>query len=368
MTKLWAVPPRPRPDDPGIVAAARILRAGGRVAFPTETVYGLGADARSSEAVQGIFTAKGRPADNPLIVHIADRSQLSGLTDRLDETSRRLMDAFWPGPLALVLPAKPGAVSAKVTAGLATVAVRMPDHPVALRLIEAAGCPVAAPSANRSGRPSPTLASHVREDLDGLIDGIIDAGPTGVGVESTVVEVVDGAVHILRPGGVTSEQLQQVAPVVLKEETDHSPGGGTSGGKIKESYRGSHGAESTAPKSPGTKYTHYAPQGVMTVVSGSEEEQIRWIREALKQAKRQGERTGVLTFEEHRHAYQADFIAVLGSRQDPETVARMLYSAIRQFDERQITFILAEAIEQQGMGTAVMNRMVKAAGNRCIVL
>ncbi|WP_245640193.1 L-threonylcarbamoyladenylate synthase, partial [Paenibacillus dakarensis] len=179
--------------------AGRVLAAGGTVAFPTETVYGLGADAANTDAVEQIFAAKGRPSDNPLIVHISELSQLDGLVLGVNETERRLMDAFWPGPLTLVLPVKPGAVSTRVTAGLDTVAVRMPDHKVALALISAAGCPVAAPSANRSGRPSPTLAGHVYEDLAGAIDGILDGGPAGVGVESTVVQASqDGAVTVLR--------------------------------------------------------------------------------------------------------------------------------------------------------------------------
>ncbi|WP_010279910.1 L-threonylcarbamoyladenylate synthase [Paenibacillus senegalensis] len=360
-TELWSVPPHPRPDDPGIAAAARMLRAGGRVAFPTETVYGLGADARSAEAVQGIFTAKGRPADNPLIVHIADRSQLNGLVDRLDETSRRLMDAFWPGPLTLVLPAVPGAVSAKVTAGLATVAVRMPDHPVALSLIQAAQCPVAAPSANRSGRPSPTQASHVMEDLDGLIDGLIDAGETGVGVESTVVEVIDGVIHVLRPGGVTAEQLQEVAPVANSAEDKHQPTAADAKGASSESGQ--------APKSPGTKYTHYAPIGEMIIVSGEENRRTAWIQAALQEARLQGRRTGVLTFEARREQFAADWIETIGRNpEDSEAAARLLYRALRRMDEQQVALILAEAVEPAGLGEAVMNRMIKAAGQRFINL
>ncbi len=195
----------------GLVEAASILRAGGTVAFPTETVYGLGADARSTAAVEQIFIAKGRPADNPLIVHIAELRQLEELVLPYGLLAKRLMERFWPGPLTLVLPVKPGAVSPRVTAGLDTIAVRMPAHPVALALIAAADCPVAAPSANRSGRPSPTLASHVLADLDGRIDGIVDGGAAGVGLESTVVEIDGDAVRILRPGGVTAEALREIA-------------------------------------------------------------------------------------------------------------------------------------------------------------
>ncbi|MEK4664838.1 L-threonylcarbamoyladenylate synthase, partial [Priestia sp. FSL H7-0729] len=223
-------------DD--LQAAAACLRQGQTVAFPTETVYGLGADARSTAAVEAVFVAKGRPSDNPLIVHIAHRDQLDALVTEVNETAEALMAAFWPGPLTLVLPVRKGAVSPRVTAGLDTVAVRMPDHPVALQLIAAAACPVAAPSANRSGRPSPTLASHVREDLDGRIGGIVDGGPTGVGVESTVVQVGDdGTVTILRPGGITAEQLSAVAARVATDPA-----------LLAE---GSPGVGSPAPRSPG---------------------------------------------------------------------------------------------------------------------
>ncbi|GIP35536.1 L-threonylcarbamoyladenylate synthase [Paenibacillus sp. J2TS4] len=367
MTKVWTVNPQQvEAADSELQEAARLIREGKRVAFPTETVYGLGADARNAEAIAGIFTAKGRPADNPLIVHLAHRSQISDLTDRLDETSCRLMDAFWPGPLTLVLPAKPGAVAASVTAGLPTVAVRVPDHPVALRLIEAAGCPVAAPSANRSGRPSPTRAAHVLADLDGRIDGIVDGGPTGVGVESTVVEVVDGVVHVLRPGGVSAEQLRRVASrVLVRGELSAARSG--SGDSAQQSASEWQAEEEAPPKSPGMKYTHYAPQGRLTVVSGEAADRISaWISGELRRAKEKGERTGVLTFDEHRTLYssKADVIVSVGSIHSPESMARHLYDSLRSFDEEKVTVIFAEAIEEQGIGLAVMNRLLKAAGNR----
>ena len=193
-----------------LTQAARLLQWGETVAFPTETVYGLGADATNTKAVEHIFTAKGRPSDNPLIVHVADTEQLTGLihADSLTPDHHMLMKAFWPGPLTIVLPVIAGSLSPLVTAGLQTVGIRIPDHPVALKLLREAGLPIAAPSANSSGRPSPTLASHVRDDLDGKIGGIVDGGATGVGVESTVIQLVDGELYILRPGGVTAEQLQ----------------------------------------------------------------------------------------------------------------------------------------------------------------
>ncbi|MGG4554152.1 L-threonylcarbamoyladenylate synthase [Paenibacillus humicus] len=340
--------------DKAIAAAAAVLAAGGTVAFPTETVYGLGADARSTAAVESIFAAKGRPSDNPLIVHIADMKQLDGLVAEVNETARALMEAYWPGPLTLVLPAAPGAVSPRVTAGLPTVAVRMPAHDVALRLIAAAGCPVAAPSANRSGRPSPTLAQHVGEDLAGLIDGIVDGGPTGVGVESTVVEAgADGTVTVLRPGGITAEQLARVAP-----------GGVT----LDPALREAGGVQDIpAPKSPGMKYTHYAPRGTLRIVRGAAAEAVAArIAAELEAAARRGEVTGVLAFDEHLPYFRADCVLSLGSVHALETAAHRLYAALRRFDERGVTYMLAEACPEDGLGAAVMNRLLKAAGHDVI--
>ncbi|WP_019635557.1 L-threonylcarbamoyladenylate synthase [Paenibacillus fonticola] len=340
--------------DEAIQEAAAVLASGGTVAFPTETVYGLGADARSTPAVEAIFAAKGRPSDNPLIVHIADMRQLDGLVTEVNETARRLMEAFWPGPLTLVLPAVPSAVSPRVTAGLSTVAVRMPAHEVALRLIAAAGCPVAAPSANRSGRPSPTLAQHVGEDLAGVIDGIVDGGPTGVGVESTVVEAgPDGTVTVLRPGGITAEQLARVA---------------AGGVKLDPALLEAAGAQLLpAPKSPGMKYTHYAPRGTLRIVRGAAVRKVAArIGAELDAASRRGEVTGVLAFDEHLPHYRADCVLSLGSIAALETAAHRLYGALRRFDERGVTYILAESCPEDGLGAAVMNRLLKAAGHDVI--
>lgn len=337
--------------------AAAVLAAGGTVAFPTETVYGLGADARNTESVEAIFQAKGRPSDNPLIVHIAEMSQLEGLVAAVNETERRLMEAFWPGPLTLVLPVLNGAVSPRVTAGLSTVAVRMPAHDVALRLIAAAGCPVAAPSANRSGRPSPTLASHVGEDLTGRIDGIVDGGPTGVGVESTVIEVGrDGGITVLRPGGITAEQLARFtqAGVRLDAALQQPAAGGAAGGPV-------------APRAPGMKYTHYAPKGVMRLVRGAAADKVAArIAAELGAAKARGEKTGVLAFDEHLPLYRADCVQSLGSEAELGTAAHRLYAALRRFDECGVTCILAETCPETGLGAAVMNRLMKAAGHRVI--
>ncbi|WP_422658626.1 L-threonylcarbamoyladenylate synthase [Paenibacillus sp. EC2-1] len=332
--------------------AGRVLAAGGTVAFPTETVYGLGADAGNTDAVERIFAAKGRPSDNPLIVHISDKSQLDGLVLHVNETERRLMDAFWPGPLTLVLPVKPGAVSTRVTAGLDTVAVRMPDHKVALALISAAGCPLAAPSANRSGRPSPTLASHVFEDLAGSIDGILDGGPAGVGVESTVVQASqDGTVTVLRPGGVTEEQLAVLAASVQRDPALARAGS----------------ANSPAPRSPGMKYTHYAPKGALCIVQGRTAEAVSAkIQAELDAAQARGEKTGVLSFDEHIGRYRADVVVSLGSLAAPEEAAHRLYAGLRQFDEEGATFLLAESCPEKGLGAAVMNRLLKAAGHHIL--
>lgn len=337
-----------------IEEAGALLAAGGTVAFPTETVYGLGADARNTEAVEQIFAAKGRPSDNPLIVHIADVAQLDDLVLEVSEETRQLMDAFWPGPLTLVLPVKPGAVSARVTAGLSTVAVRMPAHDVALRIIAAARCPVAAPSANRSGRPSPTLASHVGEDLAGAIDGIVDGGPTGVGLESTVAEVGEGGVvTVLRPGGVTREQLACYAASVV----------------LDPALLSGASTDIPAPRSPGMKYTHYAPRGALRIVKGAAPEAVAaYIQAELDAATARGEVTGVLAFDEHLPYYRADAVISLGSLSSLDAAAHRLYAALRQFDEDGVTFMLAEACPEEGLGSAVMNRLHKAAGNEVVYI
>ncbi|GGA42855.1 threonylcarbamoyl-AMP synthase [Paenibacillus physcomitrellae] len=344
--------PEIRGAETAIVEAAALLASGGTVAFPTETVYGLGADARSTEAVERIFAAKGRPSDNPLIVHIADESQLTELVTDVPEAARKLMAAFWPGPLTIVLPVREGAVSPKVTAGLSTVGVRMPAHDIALRLIAAAGCPVAAPSANRSGRPSPTLASHVGEDLAGAIDGIVDGGPTGVGLESTVVECgAGGEVTVLRPGGITAEALAAVAASVTLDPA--LQGGGVAHVPAQ-------------PRSPGMKYTHYAPKGRLCVVKGAAHQAAARIQAELDAAAARGERTGVLAFDEHLELYRADAVQSLGSLAELAEAAHRLYAALRRFDEQGIGFMVAEACPEEGLGAAVMNRLLKAAGHEVI--
>ncbi len=342
-TKYWVVEKEGGSSGsyPQLGEAALLLRKGETVAFPTETVYGLGANALSDEAVDKIFKAKGRPGDNPLIVHIASSRQLDSLAVDIPETAKRLMEAFWPGPLTLVLKSKE-TVSKKVTAGLATVAVRMPDHPVALSLIGQAGVPIAAPSANVSGRPSPTSASHVKEDLDGRIAGIVDGGETGIGVESTVVDCTGEIPVILRPGGVTREQLEKVAGQV----------------QVDPALSGME----AAPKSPGMKYTHYAPKAPLIIVEGDR----TYIQQLVDNAHTAGKKAGVLTTYEHVDSFEADAVLPCGYRNRPETVARGLYQTLRRFDEYDLDLIYSESFSEEGVGAAIMNRLVKAAGHRVI--
>ncbi|MBB6669929.1 L-threonylcarbamoyladenylate synthase [Cohnella nanjingensis] len=369
-TQYWA----PERLDSGLIEAASALAAGGVVAFPTETVYGLGGDARSTEAVERIFAAKGRPSDNPLIVHLADAAGLDGLAAGVSSLERKLMAAFWPGPLTFVLPALPGAVSPRVTAGLDTVAVRVPAHETARRLIAAAGCPIAAPSANRSGRPSPTLARHVLDDLDGRIDGVLDGGPTGVGLESTVVRVMGDVVHVLRPGGVTAEQLRAAAGPDVRVES-----GSGDVGDVGEAARevapsgdaGAAGADDgsaaeTAPRSPGVKYTHYAPQGEMVLVTGDAAPMRATVQSAADAARARGLSVGILACAEHAGDYRADAVLVLGSRAEPGEAAQTLYAALRECDDRGLGYIVAEGYPEDGIGAALMNRLRKAAGGHVL--
>ncbi|MEZ2717710.1 L-threonylcarbamoyladenylate synthase [Niallia circulans] len=325
-----------------IKQAADLLRKNEVVAFPTETVYGLGGNAKEDSAISKIFAAKGRPSDNPLIIHIAKREQLDELVEKVPETAEKLMDAFWPGPLTIIFEKKNGVLSELSTAGLSTVGIRMPNHPVALQIIEQSALPIAAPSANRSGKPSPTKAIHVKEDLDTYIAGIVDGGSTGVGVESTVVDCTDEKVMILRPGGITKEQLESVVGEVKVDQalTDT---------EIK-------------PKSPGMKYTHYAPNAPLFLVDGSKEK----IQLLIEEEKQKGHRVGVLTTEENKVFYQADFIYACGERQDLSTVAADLYDGLRSFDHQQVDIIFGEIFPTEGVGQAVMNRLMKAASHQLI--
>ncbi|MCY9089927.1 L-threonylcarbamoyladenylate synthase [Bacillus mojavensis] len=329
-------------NDPQITQAAALLGENEVVAFPTETVYGLGANAKSTDAVKKIYEAKGRPSDNPLIVHIADISQLDGLTGPAPEKAKILMKRFWPGALTLILPCTPDALSPRVTAGLDTVAVRMPDHPLALALIRAAGLPIAAPSANLSGKPSPTKAEHVAHDLGGRIAGIMDGGATGIGVESTVLSCVGDIPVLLRPGGITKEQIEaEIGPILVDK------------GLADQNEK---------PISPGMKYTHYAPSAPLVISEGSPER----IQTLIQEYQRGGKRVGVLTTEENADFYSADYVKSCGRRDQLETVAAALYDALRSFDEEKVDFIIAESFPDTGVGLAIMNRLMKAAGGRVI--
>lgn len=333
-----------KPDWVRLDYAAEVLGNGGLVAFPTETVYGLGANALDEKAVSGIFKAKGRPSDNPLIVHISAVNELDKLVSGISKRGCMLMEEFWPGPLTLVMP-KSDAVHGIVTAGLNTVAVRMPSHPIALALIKKAGIPVAAPSANSSGRPSPTCAEHVIDDLSGKVDVIIDGGRVEVGLESTVLDIISEPPVILRPGGVTLEQLRQLLGAV---GTDPSLLTGVAGNVI--------------PRSPGMKYRHYAPRARVIVIEGHLDKVVEEIIRLSVKYEEEGVRTGILATDETRERYRTGEIVSLGSRNNPGTIASNLFHSLRYFDDRDTEVILAEAVEGEGMGLAIMNRLNKASG------
>lgn len=323
-------------DEASIRRAAALLRAGELVAFPTETVYGLGADALNGEAAARIFAAKGRPADNPLIAHIAGESGLAGLiAGEPCACARALMRAFWPGPMTLIFPKSPR-VPREVTAGLDTVAVRMPSHPVARALIRAAQTPIAAPSANRSGRPSPTTAAHVLEDMEGRIPLILDGGPCEVGLESTVVDVTGARPRILRPGGVTLEMLEGVVGDVDVDE-----------GVLHQLQAGSQA------RSPGMKYKHYAPKGEVTIVTGP-----RAAQEIARLYDAADGRAAILAFS------QADYGARRVYRL--KNAPGELFAALRQLDEDGMETIYAEDVPTAGVGLAVMNRLMRAAAFRVV--
>jgi L-threonylcarbamoyladenylate synthase len=330
--------------------AASILQSGGLVAFPTETVYGLGANALNAEAVGKIYLAKGRPSDNPLIVHIAVEKALDNLVTAISPQARLLMAEFWPGPLTLVLP-RSAQVSDLVTGGLDTVAVRMPNHPVALALLKEAGVPVAAPSANLSGKPSPTTARHVWQDLAGRVEMIIDSGPVGVGVESTVLDLTTPTPMILRPGGVTAEMLEQVLGLKPSFDPALSSIGNTDCAEEKQFI----------PRSPGMKYTHYSPEARVLLVEGDLPAMLDTIQSLAREQLAQGVQVGIMATRETQQAYAEGIVITVGTRADLTTVAANLYRCLREFDARNVQVILAEGFNQAGLGAAIMNRLTKAA-------
>lgn len=330
-----------------INAAGQILKQGGLVAFPTETVYGLGANALDEEAARKTYAAKGRPSDNPLIVHIASLEDLYPITKKVPEKAVALAEKFWPGPLTMIFE-KSELVPHGTTGGLETVAVRMPDNEVALALIRAGGGYVSGPSANKSGRPSPTMARHVLDDLEGRIDMILDGGPVHIGVESTIVDMTVEPPMILRPGAVTKEMLEETVGEVTVDHTIL-----TADAK-------------TPPKAPGMKYRHYAPRAEMTVVEGPLEKVVDKIGELAAARENEGRRVGIIATQETMGRYDHENVKCIGTREDESTVAANLYAILREFDDDGTEYIYSEAFASDGIGSAVMNRLLKAAGHHVI--
>ena len=335
------------PDQDAIALGGKLLREGRLVAFPTETVYGLGGNALDAGASEKIYAAKGRPSDNPLIVHIARMEDLYPIAAEIPENALVLAKSYWPGPLTMIFP-KTDLVPLQTTGGLESVAVRFPSDPVAQALIIAAGGYVAAPSANTSGRPSPTTAQHVMEDLGERIDLILDSGPVGIGLESTIVDFTQEIPAVLRPGFISLEMLTQILgevkmdPGLLKDDPD------------------------VRPKAPGMKYRHYAPKASLTIVEGRETDVVRWINEQAEQAGAEGKKVGILAASESADAYDFGEVICVGSRSEEEEIARHLYDALRRFDSLGVDLIYSEAFDTPRMGTAIMNRLLKAAGHHCI--
>lgn len=349
-TKVVAINSNITGEEPSqaLNEAADILKAGGLVAFPTETVYGLGGDALNPEASMKIYAAKGRPSDNPLIVHIADEVDLQKIAKNIPESAYKLMDVFWPGPMTLIFQ-KRDIVPDSTTGGLPTVAVRMPSHNVAFELIRRSGIMIAAPSANVSGRPSPTNAAHVHEDLDGKIDMILDGGDCQYGIESTIVDMTGAVPTILRPGYITKEMLEDIVGEVAVDSAII-------------------GIESNLhPKAPGMKYTHYAPKGKMYIVEGDSSNMvIKCINRLVKERHEAGLKVGVLATRKNASGYEADEVIVIGAREDELMISSNLYRTLREFDARGVDYIYSESFAGTGLGSAIMNRLIKAAGHRVI--
>lgn len=331
-------------DNKYIEEAAEIIKKGGVVAFPTETVYGLGANALDENAVKKIFEAKGRPQDNPLIVHISNEEQLSKYVINIPDIAKELMNKFWPGPLTIIFE-KNELIPEVTSAGLSTIGIRMPNNKVALELIEKSGVPVAAPSANISGRPSPTDIERCIEDLNGRVDYILGAEKSDVGLESTIVDITCNPPCILRPGGVTLEMLREInegiyidKAIMQKENTD------------------------LKPKAPGMKYRHYAPNAKVRVVEGSTEKMVEKINEMMHNYIEQGLKVGIMATDETKDYYKDGLVMSLGSREDLSSVSKNLFTRLREFDDNKVEIILSEAFEENGLGIAIMNRLRKACG------
>ena len=332
----------PASQQEEIRAAAEILRGGGLVGIPTETVYGLGANGLNEEAVRGIFEAKGRPQDNPLILHVPGATWLARFCADIPDNAYALADAFWPGPLTMILKRK-DIVPNVTTGGLDTVGMRCPDHPATLAIIEAADVPVAAPSGNISGRPSPTCARHMIEDMDGRIDAIVDGGACGVGVESTIIDLTVTPPRLLRPGGLALEDLQDVLGEIKVDKAVLAPL-----------------SDGEKPRAPGMKYRHYAPKAPVTVVTGDSGETAEYIRS------RADEHTGVICFEEYSSLFDKCTVRSIGSAEDKAEQARRIFDALRAFDETSVAAIFAQCPNDEGLGLAIANRLKKAAGFQVI--
>ncbi|MBC5739476.1 threonylcarbamoyl-AMP synthase [Blautia sp. 2744] len=334
-------------DMDAIKRAGDILKAGGLVAFPTETVYGLGGNALDPQASMKIYAAKGRPSDNPLIVHIAEADQLAEITTEIPQGAKILAEKYWPGPLTMILP-KADIVPKETTGGLDSVAVRFPSDRIAQELIKAAGGFVAAPSANTSGRPSPTMAEHVEEDLGDAIDMIIDGGQVGIGLESTIVDFTEDVPVVLRPGYISLEMLKETLGDVRMDRglliTDNS----------------------VHPKAPGMKYRHYAPKADLSIVEGTEAQVIDCINRLSAEAEKKGLKVGVIATNETKDCYAHADVFSIGSREEEETIAHHLYEVLRSFDDDRVDLIYSEAFYTPRMGQAIMNRLLKAAGHKII--
>lgn len=330
-----------------ISQAGQILKDGGLVAFPTETVYGLGANALDEEAAKKTYAAKGRPSDNPLIVHIADMSYLPEIVTEIPTEAVKVAERYWPGPLTMIFHKSPK-VPYGTTGGLDTVAVRMPDHEIARELILAAGGYVSAPSANTSGRPSPTKAEHVAEDLNGKIEMILDGGSVDIGVESSILDVTVTPPMILRPGAITKEMLEDVIGEVAVDKTLIRPD------------------SKTVPKAPGMKYRHYAPKASLTIVEGRAEAVTSFINTKTNEQMSEGLKVGIIATAETVDCYDFGDVKCIGTRADEMTIAAGLFDVLRSFDAEGVDVIYSEAFQEEGIGSAIMNRLLKAAGHHVI--
>ncbi len=332
-----------------IKKAGEIIKNGGIVAFPTETVYGLGGDGLNPESSKKIYAAKGRPSDNPLIIHVADMDAVEKIVRDIPEAAYKLAEEYWPGPLTMIMN-KSEVVPYETTGGLDTVAIRMPSNKIAAELIRQSGGYIAAPSANLSGRPSPTQAKYCIEDLDGRVDMIIDGGPVGIGLESTIIDLTSGTPMILRPGYITRENLADLLGNVDVDKT------------ILDA------SSKVAPKAPGMKYRHYAPKGDLTIVEGEPGDVSKYINAEISKAKDLGKKTGVIATKETEKMYKADSVKIAGSRDDEEEIARNLFTLLREFDDEDVNVMFSESFNDTGIGQAIMNRLLKAAGHKVIRL